>query len=238
MRGVLLTVWLLVPAAAGAWHYGPGLTHLALDDAGRAATAADQAAAEERWDDAVAGYDEALAALPTDRVKDGRRLRLQKAKAQMMNAGLPEAYADLKNLEDEVAADKTEDEGFVASVRRAMAGARFYQTWLLRLEGEPETVWEPEIEASRQSYRRLVETADAAKDQAAAKTAREDLEAAVRLARMDLSELQAMNLPCQCQGCKSCKGGVGKKQGKKPSQPQKQDVRSAGLGGGRDTGGH
>jgi hypothetical protein len=100
----------------------------------------------------------------------------------------------------------------------------------MRLEGEPREVWEPEIEASRQTYRLLAEQALAADDTAAAEGNQEDLEAAIRLARMDLSELQALALPSQCKGCCSgqckCKG---KGKGKSKSQGEK-DARGAGSG--------
>jgi hypothetical protein len=105
------------------------------------------------------------------------------------------------------------------------------------LEGEPPDVWEPEIEGARQNYRLLAEQAG---DSAAAMSYQEDLEAAVRLARMDLSELQGLNLPRQCQGCKSCNGN-GRCKGKGPTKSKNQgprDVRGASSGPPPDNSGH
>jgi hypothetical protein len=67
----------------------------------------------------------------------------------------------------------------------------------MRLEGLGRDEWEPEAEAARQTYKLLAEDAARRGDPAAAARHREDLEASVRLARMDLSELQGLPLPSQ-----------------------------------------
>ena len=54
-----------------------------------------------------------------------------------------------------------------------------------------------ELEASRQVYKLLAEQAEAAGDATAAKKHTDSLEAAVRLARMDLNELTGLPLPCK-----------------------------------------
>ena len=54
---------------------------------------------------------------------------------------------------------------------------------------------------------------------ASAKKHREDLESVIRLARMDLGELQGLDLPKQCSNCKS---GQCKKPGKKPGKGSSQ----------------
>jgi hypothetical protein len=70
-------------------------------------------------------------------------------------------------------------------------------TWLMRLEGEPRETWEPEIESARQTYRLLAEQAETSSDPVQAKKSCEDLAASIRLARMELSELQGLPLPSQ-----------------------------------------
>ena len=100
-------------------------------------------------------------------------------------------------------------------------------TWLKRLEGLGEADWQPDVENARQSYRQLAEEAEKSGDTAAAKTYRENLEGTIRLARMDVSELQGMPIPKQCNNCKS---GQCKKPGRKPSQNPKKDGRGAGAG--------
>ncbi len=211
MRKVFLFLWLLLPAAAGAYHYGPGQDHLRADRAAAAAERAEAAArlasetaardgdhaAREHWAEAEAAYTEALEHLPADRVQESRSLRLERAKAQMFISQMPQARRDLEILVDELQRDAQADPALVADARGALANAQYYMTWLMRLEGEPREEWEREIEASRQNYKLLAENAARSGDDAHEKQAQEDLESAIRLARMDLDELQGLPLPSQ-----------------------------------------
>src|SRR5690349_9402655 len=211
MRKLLLFVWLLLPAGAAAYHYGPGQDHLRVD---RAATAADRAeqlandaralaakqgdcAAAELWSQAASAYSEALEELPKDCAKDARTLRLERAKALMFCSKLPDAHAELVDLVEELDGDPTVEPKLLADARGALANAQYYRTWLMRLEGATAEEWEPEIEASRQNYKWIAEQAERTGDKLLAKANQEDLEAAIRLARMDLAELQGLPLPSQ-----------------------------------------
>src|SRR6266566_684070 len=84
-----------------------------------------------------------------------------------------------------------------AEARSTLANSQYYMTWLMRLEGMSPNDWEPEIEAARQSYKLLAEDAQRRGDATAEKKRREDLESAIRLARMELGELQGLPLPSQ-----------------------------------------
>jgi nitric oxide reductase activation protein len=194
---LLLVGWLMVPVAIAAWHYGPGQERMRLDDVATLLAAAERHVADQDWAAAVEKYDEALRMLPAGRTREARHIRLERAKAQMLAKKLPAAHADLQSLVDELSADATGDQQMLSQARSALANSRYYMTWLMRLEGQPREDWEPEIEAARQTYRLLAEQAEAAGNPTAAKKNREDLEAAVRLARMDLSELQGLPLPSQ-----------------------------------------
>lgn len=197
IRILILTGWLLLPVAGLAYHVGPGQEQKALDAVAGHIRAAEAAAAERDFALAVDEYTEALKLLPEGRTPEARKLRLEKAKAQMLARQLPEATADLKALTDELAADPAADPKLVADVRSASANSQYYTTWLMRLEGLSRDEWEPEVEAARQNYKLLAEEAARKGDAAAAKKHAEDLEAAVRLARMDLAELQGLPLPSQ-----------------------------------------
>jgi hypothetical protein len=98
---------------------------------------------------------------------------------------------------EEVNADPSTPARFAQEVRAALASSQYYLTWLLRLEGQPRERWEPEIEAARQNYTLLAEQAAANGDAGSLKLRKEDIESAVRLARMDLGELQGLPLPSQ-----------------------------------------
>jgi hypothetical protein len=196
MRMLLLVGWLMLPLGVGIWHFGPGQDRVRLDEAAGLLAEAERHAAAGEWADAVEKYEEALKRLPADRVADVRRVRLERAKAQMLAHQLPAAHADLKTLVEELK-DGGADDVLLTEARAALANAQYYLTWLMRLEGQPRDLWEPEIESARQTYRLLAEQASAKGDDAGVRKNREDLEASVRLARMDLSELQGLPLPSQ-----------------------------------------
>ena len=195
MRRIAILVWCLLPIGALAYHLGPGQQQMVLDDAADALEQAEQYSAAEKWEQAVVAYDLSLTNLGSDDVDAARRIRLEKAKAQMLAAQLPAASADLKALVDELVAEESlVDETLLAEARSALANSQYYRTWLMRLEGLPKETWEPEIESARQTYKLL---AEAASDDATETQCKEDLESTIRLARMDLSDLQGLPLPSQ-----------------------------------------
>lgn len=209
MRKLFLFLWLLLPVGAAAYHYGPGQEHLRADHAAAAAACARDAAelarevaaaqgddaARAHWAQAEEAFTEALEALPGALVDEGRRLRLERAVAMMQVSKLPDARRDLLALVDELEADPQADAELLADARSTLGNAQYYTTWLLRLEGEPRDVWEPEIEAARQNYKLVAVRAEAAGDGERARVEGENLAAALKLARMDLTELQGLPLP-------------------------------------------
>ncbi|MFO0981996.1 MAG: hypothetical protein U1E76_09675 [Planctomycetota bacterium] len=211
MKQLLLLVWCALPVAALAYHLGPGQERMKVDRAaalvarGEKAAAQAQAigaqsgddAARDAWAEAEQAYGEALALLPAGEARTERALRLERAKAQMFVSHLPEAHQDLTALVDEMANDPGADQAVLADARGALASAQYYLTWLMRLEGAPREQWEPEIEASRQNYKLLAEHARRGGDGALAQKTEDNLEAAIRLARLDLADLQGLPLPSQ-----------------------------------------
>jgi hypothetical protein len=192
MRTFLLLSWMALPVAGVAYHYGPGQDRLVLDDVARIVATAESAVADEDWSGAVASYGEALAKLPEGHADTARILRLERAKAQMNAQELPSAAKDLESLVEELDRDPTAPAQLKKEGRRALANSQFYMTWLLRLEGKTRTEWEPQIEAARQNYRLLAETGDSTNPADC-----EDLEAAIRLERLELEDLQGLPLPSQ-----------------------------------------
>jgi hypothetical protein len=215
MRKFVLFVWLLLPAAALAYHYGPGQDRLRCDQASEAVARAQEFgfkarelarqqgddAAKELWTEAEKACGEALALVPVERTADIRALRLERAKAQTYIGQLPEARHEFEALLEEFSADQKADpaaaKSDVREAREGLAQSQYYMTWLMRLEGSPRTEWEPEIEAARQNYKLLAEDAIALGDTSAANRGREDLESAVKLERMELKDLQGLPLPSQ-----------------------------------------
>lgn len=104
-------------------------------------------------------------------------------------------------------------------LRHEAAAALFNLAWGMRLEGAARDEWMPLADEARQHFRLLAETADGAMAAAAAR----NLEATLRLQRMDLSELQGLPLPKDCQGCKNLSQRQRKQRQNPGRQPSKQD---------------
>jgi hypothetical protein len=201
MRTILLFAWLTLPIAGAAYHYGPGQERLRLDDAAVLIATAETAVADEDWKAAIDGYDQALQQLPGDQAEAALRLRIERAKARMFANQLPVARREfeeiVRELETASATDGAADAGLLGEGREALANSQFYLTWLMRLEGKQRAEWEPQIEAARQNYRLLAEAADDRGDALASQRHKQDLETSVRLARIELEDLQGLPLPSQ-----------------------------------------
>ncbi len=197
MRILMLVLWMLIPVGAFAYHLGPGQNDMKRDSAAQLLADADDYASAKEWASAQELYEKALEKLPDDAIKTQRRIRLERAKCQLENKQLPEANDDLKVLVDELANAEDADQQLLSESRLALANSQYYITWLMRLEGLPRESWEPEITASQQLYRMLAEAADASGDTELISLRRKDLESAVKLARLDLGELQGLPLPNQ-----------------------------------------
>ena len=195
MRIILFVIWILIPVGALAYHMGPGQDQLDLESASQMLVAADVLAEDESWAKAQAAYETALTLVPEDNDQLVRKIRLQRAKAQMHNAQLPAAHQELKSLVAELSDDKDSDREIVEDAQSTLANSQFYMTWLMRLEGLAPEQWQPEIDAAQQTYRMLAENNDG--DSVKFTAYREDLESSIKLARMDLGELQGLPLPSQ-----------------------------------------
>ena len=159
------------------------------------------AADEGDWAQAVVHYEAALKELPALETNalthSSQRIKLSAAKAKLEASDLIAARRELADLVTDLGADENADSLLLDEARAAYANSQYYYTWLMRLEGYPRDEWEPEVEVARQTFRLLAERADERGDETGAKTHMEDLESAIKLARMDLEELQGLPLPSQ-----------------------------------------
>jgi hypothetical protein len=198
MRNILLVGWLLLPIGAWAYHEGPGQDRIALEETDSVILAAQKAVEEGEWKLAVAEYEAALSKLPKNPdaydIKVVQRLQIELNKARMQASGLPEARDELETLVEQMQQSEDTDPVLMRDARQALANAQFYKTWLMRLEGLDRTLWEPEIEAARQNWRLLAEQATTESEKV---LHQEDLEAAVRLARLEIEDLQGLPLPSE-----------------------------------------
>ena len=220
MKKLLLIVWLIAGAGIALWYFGPGTETLRREGAAAAGRRALHYQKEGKPDLAASEFQKALALMPAGEAANRAGLRIGLARAQLHSSGLTEARADMESLVGELSASETPE--LLADARATLAETQYYNTWLLRLEGAPREIWEPEIESARQIFRNLAESPQQSSDTNA--RAMRNLESAVRLARMEITELQALPIPKQCKGCRSCK--VGKKPKKQQQKPE--DARTAG----------
>ena len=228
-KNLLIFLWALAPVALLAYHFGPGQAGLAREEARASIRAALNFEASEEWRQTIDAYNDALAALPDTETAKRQQLQLARANARIYVGELPEAMFEMEHLLDETA--KGSDSELESKVRSSLASAQYYTGWLMRLELAEKEEWKEPLEKARQNFRLLAEQTDKT-DAKASEDHQKNLEAVVRLARMDLSEVQALPLPKKCQGnknvCSKCRGQ--KKSNKPKDMKKKEDARGASVG--------
>ncbi len=229
-RTILIILWLLAPALLLAYHYGPGQARLAGDKAARAIAEARAYEQVENWSDAVAAWDDALALLPEKNVEARTQIRLAHARARMHAGELPEAIDAMETLLDDV--DGQVPAALTDDIRTTLATANYYAGWLMRLEGAPTEEWMLPVENARMQFRMLAESKIDQPESMA--SFQKNLEATIRLAQMDLSELEGLPLPKFCQGCKNVSQKCRSQRQAKCENPgegekEKKDARGAGF---------
>jgi hypothetical protein len=226
-RKIMLAVWLLVPVALLAYHYGPGQVRVAQDRAALKINEAKAFEAKEDWASAYRLWSEALAGTPADQTQTRFQILLAMARTRVQMGGIPEAMQDLNSLLDE-AVQANADVNLQNEIRGTLASSQYYVAWLMRLEGAPGEEWMPPSESARQNFRLLAENTKGAK---LAEDYEKNLEAVIRLQRMSLEELQGQPLPKNCSGCKNAsQKGRSQSESKGKSEPEKsKDARGAGF---------
>lgn len=242
-------LWLLIPVGLLALHFGAGQDFLARDLAGDPLREAEAAAAEGNWDLAALAYGEALSKLPGGDRAIRQSLSLAQARAQIKAGQMIAGQENLENVLAELEEGPRRDGEVARAVRHELATASYYAAWLMRLEGAAPEEWKPEIHRARQQFRLLAERAEEAGEDgeasAHAEAFKKNLEAAIRLEQMDLTELLAKPLPRDCPSCKNlsqrkrkqcqsrCKGqGKGKGKGKKKKGDARQKIKMQQRGAG------
>src|SRR5262245_28435843 len=107
-KKILFTVWLLVPVALLAYHFGPGQARLSAERAVQKIAEARQLEATEQWDEAVQAWADALAATPADKSMQRLQIQLAHANARVYTGELPEAMDDMEKLLTEAQSTKAD----------------------------------------------------------------------------------------------------------------------------------
>lgn len=198
MKRWLLLLWLLLPLPLIVWHFGPGQRWLARDRAGALIRRATVAEAELNWTNAAELYRDALGQIGGD---PSARLRLELAlvRTQFRQGAGVEAIDGVNRLLAD-ASLKTQPAAVQREARELAGRIHYYAAWVMRLEGAQRDLWMEEAESARQNFRLLTETSAAAGHTAFAQAQQTNLEGAIQLERLSLTELMARPLPQEGQG--------------------------------------
>ena len=196
LRKIAMLAWFAAPLLVISWHYGPGQSALARNLAASHVSVARTAAAQADYAAASDAFTAALAGLPPD---DPARLPIELEQA-MASAASGELLQGMDQMSDVIKRlnERGEGNGELARATRSELGeAHYHAAWLMRLEGASTDEWTAEVDEARQHFRLLAETTS---DPVEVEISSKNLESAVRLQRLDLTELKGMALPKKCSG--------------------------------------
>jgi hypothetical protein len=221
-RKIAALVWFALPVATLAWHYGPGQKALARDDAARALSEARAAIASGQPLQGADRFARALANLHEgDPARPG--IELEQAEAQIAGGQMIEGIEGMQRLLQRLAGD----DALARATRSALGEAHFHAAWLMRLEGASSDEWMIEADTARQHFRLLTESG---KEPGEIEASARNLEATVRLQRLDLSELQGLALPKRCpRNCDSLSQRKRKQRESRCDKPQQSDKKKPNL---------
>lgn len=233
MRKYLVLFWLLLPLPVVVVHFGRGQEWLALDMADDQIRLAQDAEKRKDWKLADELYQNAAKLLPRDKTDLKLRVNLAQVRVRYGMGDGPAAIDMVDNLmEDRTFADMP---AAFHRETRAMAGRiHYYAAWVMRLEGASRDLWMEQADLARQNFRLLAEQDAAAnvntstgaatatptavpppgaKSEAAKRL--ENLESAVQLERIGLTELMARPMPKEGQAMsgQAMSEQMGKKRG-------------------------
>ena len=199
MKRWLLLLWLLLPLPVVVWHYGPGQKWLARDRAQSLISRGQHAESAKDWSAAETSFREAAALVGNS----DSRLKMQLDVALVRARYRQGAAVDAIDGIDRILADPTFHSQPQAQQREAreLAGRiHYHAAWVMRLEGAQRVSWLEEAELARQNFRLLTEISLASGPAAYSELQQTNLETAVRLQRMSLTELMARPLPEEGEG--------------------------------------
>jgi hypothetical protein len=234
MKKYLVLLWLLLPLPLVVLHFGRGQRWLALDKAHAYVKQAEIAEEKEDWQQADQHYRDAAKLAATE--DPGLRLRLDLAQVRTrfrMGDAMAANDSAERLLNDPAMSKMPVD--FQRESRELSGRIHYYAGWVMRLEGASRELWMEEAELARQNFRLLSEQSAAAGDTEYSASQHENLESAVQLQRLSITELMARPLPKEGQ-CMANQGlseqmakrrgqrgkgkqpGMGEGEGDKPAQ--------------------
>lgn len=199
MKRWLLLLWLLVPLPVFVWHYGPGQKWLARDQANSLIHQAETAEAKKSWPEAESHYRAASDKVGGSDPRLRTQLDLALVRMRYRQGGAVEAM----DMVDKVISDprfSSQPEPLQREARELAGRIHYHAAWVMRLEGAQRDLWMEEAELARQNFRMLAEDNLTRGYTNYSQLQMTNLETAVRLQRMSLTELMAKPLPEEGQG--------------------------------------
>lgn len=243
MRRWLLLLWILAPLPVVVWHFGAGQKWLARDRANTLLAEAQRAESRGAWSDAETLYRQAVAGLgPAESGSIDKplkvRLDMALARARYRQGGAVDSIDGM----DRIVADPgfpSLPEELQREARELAGRIHYYAAWVLRLEGAQRDLWMEEAEFSRQNFRMLAETSLAASRTNYSLIQQTNLESAIRLERMSLTELMARPLPEEGRTLvgQGLSEQMGRRRGRRGDQPgigPQPDIKEPGKGAGNE----
>ena len=194
MKRWLLLLWLLTPLPVLVWHFGPGQRWLARDRAHTLIREAQQAEGEQQWAAAERLYQAAGSLVGNQDPAVRMQMDMALVRARYHQGGAVEAIDGA----DRILADAkfpTMPAAMQREARELAGRLHYYAAWVMRLEGAKRDLWLEEAELARQNFRLLTESSMAEGRTEYSKAQQTNLENAVRLQRLSMTELMARPLP-------------------------------------------
>lgn len=194
MKKWLILIWMLLPLPVVVWHYGPGQKWLGRELAGGWVKQAREAEASHDHPKAESLYRRAMGELVKEDALGRFQLEIAALRSQYEQGdGVKAVEALEKVLMDPAYQSLPKREKAEA---RAVAGQmHYYSAWVMRLEGAKRELWLEEAELARQNFRFLTEQQMKEGKLEQAKVMQDQLESAIELQRMGITELRARPLP-------------------------------------------
>jgi len=220
MKKYFVLLWLLLPLPVVVLHFGRGQQWLALDQAHALVKKAEAAEKQQDWPQAGRFYQEAAKHTGNENADLKLRLDLAQVRTRFRSGEAVEAIDLADRLLDDPRL-KSMPVDFQRESRELAGRIHYYAAWIMRLEGASRDLWMEEAELSRQNFRLLTEKSAAQGEKAYSTKQQENLESAVELQRLSLTELMARPLPKegQCMSGQGLSEQMGKRRGQRGNKP-------------------
>jgi len=217
MKRYIALFWLLLPLPVIVLHFSRGQEWLDLDHARVLVREGEDAEKAGDWEVADESFREAARLVATGKPELKLRLDLARIRTGFRKGEAVEAI----DLSDSLLNDPSFSampESFREEARELSGRIHYYAAWVMRLEGAQRDLWMEEAELARQNYRLLVEDFD---DPGEPTLHQKDLESAVQLQRLSLTELMARPLPKegQCMANQGLSEQMARRRGQRGKKP-------------------